>query len=74
MKAGHAPASNLEAAALDNLIMLFERVSYIYYTMRFKKNQAKIQALIDFNNKINVMILAYAIKLGLKLQTTNIGA
>lgn len=38
------------------------------------KDQTKIQALLDSNSEVNVMTLAYAAKLDLKVQLTNIGA
>lgn len=40
---------------------------YIDYIVRFKKDQAKVQALIDSNSKINAMIPAYMAKLELKI-------
>lgn len=39
----------------------------IHYLINFNKNQAEIQALIDSKNKINIMTLAYVLKLGLKI-------
>lgn len=47
---------------------------YIYYSIYFKKNQAEIQALINFENKVNTMTPVYASKLGLKVLPTNIRA
>lgn len=35
--------------------------------MRFKKNQAKVQVLLDFNNKFNAITAIYAVKLGFKI-------
>lgn len=44
-----------------------ERVLYIYHLVRFKKDQTKIQALLDFGNEVNTMAPAYIVKLGLKV-------
>ena len=51
-----------------------ERVPYIYYLLRFRKDTADVRALIDSGSEVNVMALAYASKLGLKIYHTNIGA
>lgn len=55
------------ASVINNLALLFKRILYIYYPMHFKKNQAKIQVLLYFGNKINVITLAYIVKLSLKV-------
>lgn len=44
----------------------------IYYLIWFKKN--KIQALIDFGSKFNVMTPAYASKLSFRVCQTNVRA
>lgn len=56
MKADSALALNFEALVPDNSIPLLKHMPCIYYLMRFKKNQAKIQALLDFGSEVNVMI------------------
>lgn len=45
----------------------------IYYLMQFKKNQVKVQVFLNFGSEVNIIILAYATKLGLKVQLINIG-
>lgn len=45
----------------------FKYILCIYYLMQFKKNQTKIWALLNFDSEINIMTLAYAAKLGLKV-------
>lgn len=40
--------------------------------MWFKKNQVKIQALLDSDSKINVITPAYAARLSLKVFPTNV--
>lgn len=45
---------------------------YIRYLIKFQEEELK--ALINFDNKVNVMTSAYTIKLGLTIQKTSIGA
>ena len=54
--------------------MSLERVSYIYYLLRFREDTEGIKALIDSNSKVNTITLAYIAKLGLKVQKTDIEA
>lgn len=37
----------------------------------YKKKKTKVQALISSSNKIKVIMLAYILKLGLKIRYTN---
>lgn len=50
-----------------NAFPLLKRVPYIHYSMRFKKDQLKVQALIDSGSEVNTMTRSYAAKLGLKV-------
>ena len=52
--------------------MALQRVLYIYYPIRFKKKE--VQALIDSGSKVNAITPAYALRLGLWVYRTNIGA
>lgn len=61
-------ASTLAVKALSPL----EYVLCIYHPMRFKKNEVKVQTLLDFGGKINVMTLVYAAKLDLKVRAANV--
>lgn len=61
----------IEAGKKDDNIVL-ARVPYIYYLVCFKKD--KILALINLRNKVNVMTLAYILKLDLKTYYFNIRA
>lgn len=45
--------------------LLLERMPYIYYPLRFQKDQSNVEALIDPSSEVNIMILAYIKKLGL---------
>lgn len=49
--------------------MISKQVFYIYYLIKFKKNN--IKALINLNNKVNIMILNYIGKLNIKTYHTN---
>lgn len=51
------------------------KAPYIHYLFHFQKNNKnKIQALIDFGSKINVLTPVYISKLGLRVCYTNVGA
>lgn len=62
------------SAFITNILLLLERVSYIYYLVQFWKDQAEIQVLIDSKSEINTITPAYVSKLDLKVQATNIKA
>lgn len=55
-------------------IFLFKYILCIYYLLYFRKDQVKIQALIDFGSKFNAMISVYVERLKLKAQSINIKA
>lgn len=74
IEAGLTMALNLEAPTFDKSTLFFEQVSYIYHSVQFKKNQAKVQALLNFDNEVNIMILAYITRLGFKVRLTNVRA
>lgn len=61
-------------ASIKNILYPLEKVLYIYYLFRFQKDLHETKVLIDLGNKINIMTLAYAAKLDLKIQKTNIKA
>lgn len=51
------------------------RVLYIYYPLRFQKNnQNKVWALIDFGSEINAITLVYTLKLSFRVRQINVGA
>ena len=52
--------------------MALQRVSCIHYLIWFKKKE--VQALIDSSSEVNAMILAYVLRLGLRVYHTNVGA
>lgn len=49
---------------MNSSILQLERIPYIYY-LRFKKDQAKSQVLINSGSMINVITPAYIKQLGL---------
>ena len=57
-----------------NKEVTLERVPCIHYPPRFWKGIAGVRALVDSSSKVNAMTPAYAAKLGLKVQKTDIGA
>ena len=46
----------------------------VHYPVQFRKDKETIWALINFANEVNVMTPAYAKKLSLRTQKTDIGA
>lgn len=60
--------------AIDNFTLPFEWILCIYYPVQFKKDQAKVQALINFDNEVNTMNLTYIVKLSFKIRSINIKA
>ena len=50
--------------------IVLDQIFYIYYLIQFKKN--KVQALIDFGNKVNIMTPKYVSKLDLKICLSNV--
>lgn len=51
----------------NNPLFLLKHISYIYHLVWFKKDKAKIKALLNSNNEINAMTPVYAVKLGFKV-------
>lgn len=45
---------------------------YIYYFLCLEKNWDNLKTLINFDNKINIIILFYAKKLGFEIWKINI--
>lgn len=58
---------------VDSFIPPLKYIPYIHYLVRFKKDQAKVQALLGSNNEFNMMTIAYTAKLSLKVYPTDIG-
>lgn len=61
-------------ASLKNDISL-KKILYISYLLCFYKNKKnKIWALLYFGSKINIILLAYLLKLGFKIHYINVKA
>lgn len=67
IKVSPAMALSFEILISDNLILPLEHKLYLHYTILFKRNYVKTQALIDFGSKINAMTPVYTSKLGFKV-------
>ena len=53
-------------------VKVINQVLYICYQMQFQKDKNKnILALINSASEINIMILTYTVKLGLKVERIN---
>lgn len=72
-KAVNKPGSGLETNTANSAPGL-ECVPYIYYLVRFQKDQVDTKALIDLGSEVNAMHPAYAKKIGLSVQRTDVGA
>lgn len=59
---------------IDIFTLLFKQILYINYLIYFKKDSIKMQGPLHFCNKVNTIILAYVLKLALKIYLTNIKA
>lgn len=57
-----------KATKKDNMVV--KKVFSIHYPVLFKNNE--VLDLINFDSKVNAMILEYALKLGLKINLTDI--
>lgn len=71
-KEAYAPSVTENTTLFDTFLL--KRMLYIYYLICFKKDQGKVQALLNSGNEVNAMIPAYATKLGFKVQSTDIRA
>lgn len=54
--------------------VILKKILYIYYPLCFQKNIIDIKLLIDSGNKVNDIILGFALKLDFKVYFTNIKA
>ena len=68
-----ATSTPVTEARHKNVVVL-DCVPCICYPMRFKKSKVQVLALINSGSEVNAMTPAYALKLGLKVHTTNVGA
>lgn len=66
-------ALSLEALISDSSNLPLKSVPYIHYPVWFKKDQTKVQTLLDSDIELNGMTSAYMAKLGLKILLSNVG-
>ena len=76
-----APTSKKLVLVLATSVLITDRgekvavkISCIYYPVWFQEDQEQISVLLNSNSKVNAMSPAYAKKLGLKTQKTNVKA
>lgn len=68
MEADLAVVFSLEVSiSVANSLLSLKYILCIHHPMRFKKDQAKIQALLDSGSEVNPITLACAARLGLKV-------
>ena len=68
------PTQMTEASKKDDNMTL-SKIPCIHYPLCFQKdNQKKVQALINSGSDVNTMTPAYALKLGLQVRQTDVGA
>lgn len=54
--------------------LVLKKILNIYYLFYFEKNINKISTLLNLNNKINIIMLAYVLKLDFTVYYINIKA
>lgn len=62
----------IKARKKPKIALLLKHVPYIYHSLCFKKDWAKIQSLINSDNEINTITLAYVAKLSLQIWSINV--
>lgn len=70
---GACKKAYIALATENSLLLLFEtfslkRTPCIPYPLCFKKDQIKVQALLDFSSEINAMVPNYTASLGLEIK------
>lgn len=53
--------------SIAKILLLLKRVPYIYHLVQFKKDQAEVQVLLDFNSEVYAITPGYVAKLGFKV-------
>ena len=67
-----ATSAPVTEASQEDVVL--DRVPCICYPIRFKKSEVQVQALLDSGSEVNAMTPGYALKLGLKVRPTDVGA
>ena len=71
---GASKEAEVTQATQEGKEMILDRVPCIHYRVQFRKDKETIRALIDSGSEVNAMTSAYAKKLGLQTQKTNVEA
>lgn len=58
---------SFKASATNNSTLPLEHILYIHHLIYFNKDQDEVRALLDFDNKVNTITPAYAVKLSFKI-------
>lgn len=58
----------IKASKEDKLVL--ERVLYIHYPLRFCNDIIEVKTLLNYDNNVNAIMLAYSAKIGLKVRLT----
>lgn len=66
--------SIIEVGKEDDPTPSLECMPYIHHLVHFKKDEVKIQSLLDSSSEFNIMTPAFASRLGFKVQSTDIRA
>ena len=66
--------ASVTGASKEATKVILDWIPYIHYSVQFHKDKEIISALINSGSEFNVMTLAYAKKLGLRIQKIDIGA
>lgn len=74
MEVGLAMAISLEVLICGKITLLLKCVLGIYHMVQFKKDQVKMQALVNSSNEVNAMTPTYTTRLDLKIWSTDINA
>ena len=64
----------MAGASMEDNPLALDWVPCIRYPIRFKKSEVQVRALIDSGSEINAITPGYALKLGLKVRPTDVGA
>ena len=67
-----AISASITGASKEAPEIILDQILCIYYPVQFRKNKKTIWALINFNSELNAITPAYAKKLDLWTQRTDI--
>ena len=71
---GASKEAEVTQATQEEKRVILDQVPCIHYRVQFCKDKETIRALINFGSEVNAITPAYAKKLGLRTQRTDVGA